>query len=131
MPSTLELDRPANSQSFRARLKQLPHPKSGFRVRKMSHFHPISYMLLLIEQNFGKNAPFSTLTQLPKLRLAGLTLDDHLGCLASYCSVPVVVGHSFNLSSYPNSFQQRLEKNHRQGLRGWHGLLGTFHMFIC
>ena len=46
----------------------------------MSHFHPILYMLLLIEQNFEKNAPFSTLTQLPKLRLAGQLLQCTCGC---------------------------------------------------
>ena len=66
--------RPANSHSFRVRLKQLPHPISSFRVRKSEKIAPIltSFIYVIIEQNFEKIAPFLNLTQLPHLRLAGL-----------------------------------------------------------
>ena len=68
--------RPANCHSFRVKLKQLPHPKSGFRVRKSEKVALVStsFIHVIIEQFFPKlSHPFSYLTfnQFLHLRLAG------------------------------------------------------------
>ena len=54
----------------------LPHLKSGFRVRKSEKIIPIStsFIYVIIEQNLEQIVPFSNLTQLPHLRLAGLPM---------------------------------------------------------
>ena len=56
--------RPANSHSFRVRLQQLSHLKSGFRVWKSEKIAQIlaSFIHVIIEQNFEKIAPLSNLT---------------------------------------------------------------------
>ena len=53
----------AYSHSFRVRVKQLPYPKSGLRVRKSEKNY----------KNYEKIAQFLNLTQLTHLRLADLS----------------------------------------------------------
>ena len=64
--------RPANYHSFSVRLKRLPHLKSGLRVRKIEKILT-SFIYVVVEQNCERIVPFLNLTQLPHLRLAGLT----------------------------------------------------------